>query len=238
MLLKEDGAMRFQRCRRSFHVWLVFLLLCTSTGFCAASSTVLDMSYKHYLDTIVLEEAIRSSLWDLPNDERAETFEVDISGSVLGNEKGMKEIILSLLPTSQPQGDDSNTAKSTTNISFLARHNRISPKSMDDLLQVLLSNKSANETEGDQKATTDQEKEAEDESSQKPFRLPWMVKKLDMGWNELQPDAPGWKNFLKSLQKLIQSRDSCPSIIRFDRCGLVPGACRAIGKVRDLSFKC
>ena len=217
-----------------------FLLLqWISTVSGVPSPKTLDLSYKHYLEPSVLEEVIRASLWDLKGAERPESLQVDISCSVLGNEKGMKGIFQALLPNEPCETDP------PVGINLSSRSNRVTPKIMDDLFQILLSanntttiqdesvleDKAANATKGNSSNA-----EAKNETKVTQNMRPWKLNSLDVGWNELHPNVPGWKNFLKSLQKLLQSRDKCPQTIRLDRCGLGPGACRAIGKVS--AIKC
>jgi hypothetical protein len=61
------------------------------------------------------------------------------------------------------------------------------------------------------------------------------IQSLDLGWKNFGQGSSSKsrrsKAFLKSLQKLIESK-TCPQTLRFPVCGLGPGACRAIGKVR------
>lgn len=205
------------------------------------SPKALDLSYKHYLEPSVLEEVIRRSLWDLEEgEERPASLEVDISSSVLGNEQGMKGIFQALLPVNE----SSTTGTPVVEIHLSSRGNRVTPKIMDDLFQILLTanaNKTQtvpqpspvnNEIINTTIASNSSSAEATNETKtpEENTTRSWKMNTLDVGWNELHPNVAGWKGFLKSLQKLLQSRDICPQTIRLDRCGLGPGACRAIGK--------
>ena len=53
---------------------------------------------------------------------------------------------------------------------------------------------------------------------------------LDLGWNDFHPDQAGSKEFVKSLQNLLE-HEACPSILKLDVCALGPSACRSIAKV-------
>lgn len=182
-----------------------------------------------------MEAAIRSQLWDLvETDQIPESVEVDISYSVLGNEKELKGIFDVLLPQQNGKGLEKAVP---IQVNFITRGNRISPKTMDALLQRILHvnesktadmsfEKGENYISEDNKNATNQGKTSS--------HMPWKVATLDAGWNALHPDSEGWKKFVKSLEKLIQSSSHCPKCIRLDRCGLGPAACRAIGKVSKL----
>lgn len=235
----------------SFQAWILLLQLTLPvvSGVISPKASLLDLSYKHYLEPSVFEEVIRASLWDLEGAERPNSLQVDISCSVLGNEAGMKGILHALLPT-EPSAD------APVELHLSSRKNQVTPKIMDGLFQLLLSANNnnittsnntaantttengsvvegANATSGNGTAANIIIDATESATITSPERLrPWIMNTLDVGWNELQPNVPGWKSFLKSLQKLLQSRDLCPQTICLDRCGLGPGACRAIGKVR------
>ena len=230
----------------SFHAWIILLqvTLPVVSGVKSSKASLLDLSYKHYLESSVFEEVIRASLWDLEDIERPESLQIDISCSVLGNEAGMKGILNALLlPTEQ----SANNAPVELHLS--SRRNQVTPQIMDELFQLLLSAKNSknatntttengsiegegvNATTGNGTTANNSTPDSEIINSLGKLR-PWRMNTLDVGWNELQPNVPGWKSFLKSLQKLLQSRDLCPQTIRLDRCGLGPGACRAMGKVR------
>jgi hypothetical protein len=214
------------------------------------ASPLLDLSYKHYLEASHLVDAIRASCpWE--NNDR---LSVDVSCSILGNEEGFQAIVEALLPKEFPTRVDSPVA-----ISFVSRGNRLTPKSIDGIFQTLLSSAVKNHTteksdaiaaatsqsnttssnidSGNnsscdlQENITGVENSTSIPSSATNHRRPWNLTTLDVGWNPLQMDSPGWKTLLKSLQKVIQSAEVCPTTLHFDRCGLSPGACRAIGKV-------
>lgn len=229
----------------SFQAWILLLQLTLPvvSGVISPKASLLDLSYKHYLEPSVFEEVIRASLWDLEGSERPDILQVDISCSVLGNEAGMEGILHALLPT-EP------SANAPVELHLSSRKNQVTPKIMDGLFQLLLSANNNNNTAANTTTENGSVVEGANATSgngttannidatesvtiTSPERLrPWIMNTLDVGWNELQPNVPGWKSFLKSLQKLLQSRDLCPQKIRLDRCGLGPGACRAIGKVR------
>ena len=56
------------------------------------------------------------------------------------------------------------------------------------------------------------------------------VEHLDLSWNPLHTEATGLKSFHAALEQLLGNSTHCPSTLTFDRCGLGPAACRAIGK--------
>ena len=231
---------------KRFTSWLLALQL-LPTGLCASS--VLDLSYKHYLDAPQLEAAIRASCpWE-NKEEKPDTLTVDVSCSILGDEEGFKGIVQALLPKESPVSTDPPVA-----ISLVARGNQLTPKSLNVVLQTLLSstgnqtnvsdvstesvtiNTTNNSVSSNLSGTFQESSSRSNSTSLLPNiannkRRPWDLYTLDVGWNPLHMDLPGWKTFLKSLQKLIQTVEVCPKILHFDRCGLTPGACRAIGKV-------
>ena len=227
----------------------------TATASTAAPAS-LDLSYKHYLDASLLEEAIRASFWDDLEDSieqiplvLPESIELDVSNSILGDEAKIKAVLRALLPKDHTKNNVEVAAvdrnkNHAVGIAFVSRNNRLTPKAMDDLFQILLNNSStgstnqttAGENEKDN-ATTTQSSNNDTDSGTINSRQPlWKVDTLDVGWNELHPLSAGWKNFLKSLQRLLQTPQACPETIRLDRCGLGPGACRAIGKVRTFNI--
>jgi len=209
---------------------------------------MLDLSHRHDLGLPVLEEVIRRSLWDddalslLPGDDGI-NIQVDLSNSLFGRD--MARIWQALLPLNN--GDynhqhPSNIQQPTT-IHLFSQKNRITPHRMDELIQKLLSSSSFNETI-DMKTTLPVDHETCNDATAtdtlvsttttlppQKHRRAWKVETLDMSWNPLQPHGAGWKPFLNSLQKLLQSSDVCPTVLRLNRCGLGPGVCRAIGKV-------
>ena len=130
------------------------------------------------------------------------SIELDVSYSEMGN-NGLAEITNSLV-----------SAEGVV-ISLTARMNRLTPDGVKGILDRLINSQEAK--------SDDSERTNEDQ-------LLKMVS-LDLGWNNLHPDEAGSKEFLTSLRKLVES-PNCPRQLRFDCCGLGPGACRAIGKVR------
>jgi Ran GTPase-activating protein (RanGAP) involved in mRNA processing and transport len=56
------------------------------------------------------------------------------------------------------------------------------------------------------------------------------IQSLDLSFNDFAPDQVGAKTFHSTLRNLIEDPDRCPPTLRFERCGLGPAACRAIGK--------
>jgi hypothetical protein len=209
---------------------LVFslLLIWANLGY-SVSPAILDLSYKHYLDIEIQDAAIKSALASQP-----ERIIVDISSSILGNENGFVNIVKNMLSK-----DDTEGKSRSTEITFLARHNRITPESIHQLFQILLNSaKNTTDIAPANNSTSQNETQTPTPSSEAPSGANstsrgWNVKltHLDVGWNPLLPHAGGWKSFLKSLQALLQTPNVCPESIRFERCGLNPGACRAIGKV-------
>ncbi|CAB9510287.1 NACHT domain [Seminavis robusta] len=211
-------------------------------GSSKASSRTLDLSYKHYLEASQLEEAIRVC-------ERQDTFDVDVSCSLLGDEKDFQAIVKALLPK-----ETTASRKEPVGIKFVSRGNRLTPRAVEGIFQMLLASATnnnqtlleSNETDANTNSTDDSisqsnnttvEDDGQKNSTTTPTNYaesipsrPWNVHTLDVGWNRLQLDAPGWKTFLKSLQKLLQTPEVCPQNLCFERCGLSPGACRAIGK--------
>lgn len=223
-----------ERSRKKIFL-LSFLLLSSANVSHCATPAILDLSQKHFLEPSRLEEAIRATLASRP-----ENLVVDISNSIFANETAFQGLAQALL------SKDADGKQASTEISLLARRNCISPESMDQLFQMLLNSaanatgenlnetsnisESKNESSQNSTAIKSGEMETNSSSSERHSSLNH-IGVLDVGWNPLQPHSRGWKSFLKSLQKVLQTPEVCPKSIRLERCGLSPGACRAIGKV-------
>jgi hypothetical protein len=128
---------------------------------------------------------------------------VDVSNSALGDE-GVEAILQSMLSCCRADkaAAEATTESSTesSSLSLIAQANGVTPKGATKLIQKILSEGQGN------------------------------VDYIDLSWNHLHSDAPGSNAFHKALEKLMANANQCPRVLRFDRCGLNPSTCRAIGK--------
>ena len=202
----------------------LFLLLTILSCSCAESSSIadkmriIDLSYRHNVEPKVIANAL-ASLDPSP-------LQVDISSSALGDD-GVERILQTLLSSSTAAGSDDDVPSSTSSpptttttttpdfsttksntISFISQMNQITAKGATRLIQMILSTTSSSQSERPQRR----------------------VECLDLSWNHFHGQAAGLEDFHTALEQFMGNATHCPRILRFDRCGMNPAACRAIGK--------
>jgi hypothetical protein len=96
----------------------------------------------------------------------------------------------------------------TKELYLSARMNRLTAEGVSNMLKFILGDDTKNESPP-----------------------PFLLRSLELGWNNLGPDQTGSKEFLSSLRRLIEDPEKCPRVLRLCKCGLGPASCRAIGKV-------
>ena len=178
---------------------------------------------------------------------------LDLSFSSLGND-GMEKVMSSLLESQRQSGSatDHGETEATLRLSLTSRMNGLTPTAVSMILQNIMnqqSDTSATPNGGDgvvvESATTPDDqakKESQDgestnstDTTSTTTTTTTKVPKLrcgvlDLGWNNFAPDQPGARRMFANLRKLVEERDACPTVLRLDRCGLGPAACRSIGK--------
>ena len=235
--------------------WRLCLCLCFGCWLCAlpiahaSTSTTLDLSYKPYLDGSTMAHIVT----DTVGMNRPHHVTLDLSFSSLGND-GMEKVMSSLLESQRQSGSatDHGETEATLRLSLTSRMNGLTPTAVSMILQNIMnqqSDTSATPNGGDgvvvESATTPDDqakKESQDgestnstDTTSTTTTTTTKVPKLrcgvlDLGWNNFAPDQPGARRMFANLRKLVEERDACPTVLRLDRCGLGPAACRSIGK--------
>jgi hypothetical protein len=209
---------------------VVFLLSCQK-AISSSAAAKLDLSYLHRTKASAIADAIRETLKENQN------VDIDISSSLIG--KDVKDLLLSL------EGRESAT------IQLAARRNYWSSDEAASLFQAIVGPDKSNEKGKDAKKEesgltaskpdeeTNQDYDAQKSDTQKEEEDSSgfaSIVSLDLGWNDIGHDSRKSKSFLKALQKTVEDPKKCPTVLRFDVCGLGPNACRALGKVRRIWF--
>lgn len=197
----------------------------------AASANLLDLSYLHRVKSTTLADAIKEAFGADVQD-----LDIDISSSMI--RKDINDLLTAL------EGRESSSVR------LAVRRNQWSPDEAATLLNAIVgTDNNTRKDEGNSNPQTKDDSEfngktSEKEGNQDPPDTDLIesmetvapgfasIASLDLSWNDLSHNHRGSKNFLKYLQKTIQDSRKCPSILRFDVCGLGPSACRALGKVR------
>ena len=187
---------------RCWNLQLAAALALLASHSDASSKIVLDLSHQSHLKPSTLAEAIRDSI-----DGEVDFVVVDVSFSELGND-GLEEVVSSLQSTENMKVD------------LTSRMNRLTPSGASSLIQGILGSDNKNK---------DQPELGEEAAV--PTHQTTHFNTIDLSWNSFHPEEPGAKRLFTNLRKLVSDPSVCPKLLRLDRCGLGPAACRSLGKV-------
>ena len=192
-----------KRSRMMVASTILLVLFLLVSGLCRTKGETRALLDLSYQPRLTTSVVTETLQSTLAQHDTIDSIELDVSYSEMGN-KGLAEITNYLASTEGVA------------ISLTARMNRLTPDGVKGILYRLINSEEAKSDDLEKKNSNDQ--------------LSTVVS-LDLGWNNLHPDEAGSKEFLTSLRKLVEC-PNCPRQLRLDCCGLGPGACRALGKVR------
>lgn len=199
------------------------LLSCIAfwTVVSASTATRLDLSFLHRINSSTLADVIRNTL------ETTTNLDIDVSSSLIG--KDVKDILTVLKEKAK---------KEALSLDLKARSNSWSQKEATLLFKTLSASDDSKENQETQDSNSEFDAVASTtDADDKTGRFSLLG--LDLGWNDFSQASRENKDFLKSLQNLIQETRTTPEcfVLRLDVCNLNPAACRAIGKVRRIRLR-